>query len=202
MSKNLSKNIKLKSEIKKFYKKYKNEIVDIILFGSAVRGKEKPKDIDILIVFQEKENTDLTYALRKNIEKLGYNVEITSRTYKNLFLSSFLPRENILTEGYSFILDRKISESFGYKSFNLFIYSLKNFSKSKRIMFHYALHGRNKRIGVLKKVRGIRLASVGILIPIENTEMFEEFLKYWNVSYKRFGILIPEGVIEYREFVI
>jgi len=179
-----------------------NEIVDVILFGSAVRGKDNPRDIDVLIIFNKKEDTDISYELRKKMEKLGYNTEITNRTYKNLFDSSFLPRENILSEGYSVILNKSLSEGFGYKPFSLFTYSLKKLSKSKRIIFHYALKGRNKKSGILEKMRGIKLGSLGILIPIENTENFEKFMKYWNVQFRKFDILIPERVVEYREFEI
>jgi len=200
MSKSLLKNIKLIREINKFLKKYKKDIIDIILFGSLIRQKYRPGDIDILILFKEKESTDISYELRKIIKKFSYNVEITNRTYKNLFSSSFLPREDILTEGYSIVLGKKISEGFGYKSLNLFIYSLKKLSKSRRIMFHYALEGRDGKLGTLKEIHGIRVASATILIPIENTERFEEFLKYWNIDYKRFGILISEKNMKYGNF--
>ena len=50
MLKKLLKNAVFKSEIRKFFRKNESEIVDIILFGSIVKGKEKPRDIDILII--------------------------------------------------------------------------------------------------------------------------------------------------------
>jgi predicted nucleotidyltransferase len=190
----------LKSEIKRFYRAHKDEIVDIILFGSSMRGKKKPHDIDLLLLFKDKENIDLSYELRKKIESFGYRIEITTRTYKNLFESTFLPRESILSEGFSLILNKKISEALGYMSFMLFLYSLKGFSSSRRMMFHYALNGREKREGIIEELGGIKLANTAILIPIKVSDEFEDFLNYWNVKFKKVRILIPEKSVKYGEF--
>ena len=45
MSIKLLKNTKFLNNVKKIYQKYKNQIEDIVLFGSSVKGKEKPKDM-------------------------------------------------------------------------------------------------------------------------------------------------------------
>jgi predicted nucleotidyltransferase len=200
MSKDLLRNAKFKYEIKKFYRKHKNWIVDIVLFGSIVRGKREPEDLDLLIIFKEKENIDLSYELRKKLEKIGFKPEITMRTLKNVFAPTFLPRESILAEGYSFALNRKISEAFGFKSFTLFTYSLKGFSPSKRMLFHYALNGRNDKKGVLEELKGVKLANTAILVSSDKSEEFEDFLNYWNVKHKRVQILFPDRAIAYREF--
>lgn len=200
MLSDLLKNIKFRNEIKRFHNKNKKEILDIILFGSAIRGKEKPKDIDILILFKERENLDLSYELRKSIKKIGLVAEITGKTYKNLLSVKFLPREDILSDGYSLVLNKKLSESFGYNTFMLFRYSLKGFSQSQRMMFYYALEGRRKKDGMLKILNGIKFTNSVVLIPIENSEEFENFLKNWKMEIKKTRILIPEKTIKYMKF--
>ena len=59
----LLKNKAFTSKIHGFFQENKAEVLDIILIGSTVRGKESPQDIDILLLFKTKENLDLAYAL-------------------------------------------------------------------------------------------------------------------------------------------
>ncbi len=47
MLKELLKNTKFLSDIRTFYRKNEKELIDIILFGSATKGKSKPSDIDL-----------------------------------------------------------------------------------------------------------------------------------------------------------
>lgn len=86
MSRDLLKNNKFSSSIKNFYKENKNKILDILLFGSAVKGKEKPTDIDLLIIYKiEKEDSETSHDLRVLLEKQGFIVSITSKTYTSLY---------------------------------------------------------------------------------------------------------------------
>jgi len=202
MLNNLLKNSELINKIKKFQKKNNKEILDIILFGSIVRGKKKPADIDILLIFKNQENSELTYQLTKIFEGHNLNSELTSITYQEMFDINFLPRESILSEGYSLITDKKLSESFGFQTFIMFIYSQKGFSQTKRMKFHYALNGRNKNPGILKQMNAVKLADTVVLVPLENSEEFKSFLSLWGISFKNFNVLIPQRTIEYKEFKI
>ncbi len=94
------------SEIKKIHKKNEKEILDIVLFGSSTKGKEKPEDMDILVIYKEKENLNLNNNL-KHIT----NASITSTTYQKLFNQTFLAREGYLLNGISIINNKAISES-------------------------------------------------------------------------------------------
>src|SRR3989344_5169315 len=115
MLKELLKNKKLKPEIDKFFKENRQFILDIILFGSKVKGKEKPNDIDILILYKDKKNFDISYELKKILK--NYNVDITDKSYNELFNDSFKIKEDILSEGYSLINNKSLSEALNYKSF-------------------------------------------------------------------------------------
>ena len=86
----------LKKSAKDAFEKNK-EIIDIILFGSIVRGKTKPKDIDVLILFNK--HIDRTILKQFNL---------TYKTYYDFFRS--FPTESILHEGFSLLHDKKLSE--------------------------------------------------------------------------------------------
>src|SRR3989344_4522758 len=108
------------SKIKNFYKENKKEVLDIILFGSTVRGKEKPNDIDLVILFRNKEDLDVSYKLKKNLDILSLNINIIIKTYDSLFAENFIARESFLSEGYSLLKKRFVAELLGYSSLILF----------------------------------------------------------------------------------
>lgn len=196
MLKELLRNKRFLSEIKNFYKKNSDEVIDILLFGSIVRGKEKPRDIDLLIIYKSKENFDLNYQLRKIARKHYPNIEVTSRTYQKLFDPAFLAAESFLSEGFSLIMNKHISKGLGYSPMTLFRYDLKGFSKSKRMRFYYALYGRKKHEeGILKKTQSVKFSDTVILTPINYAEETREFLDVWKINFIETPILIPLRII-------
>jgi predicted nucleotidyltransferase len=192
MSKELLKNTKFLSEIKKILKEHNQEILDIILFGSCMKGKEKPKDIDLLVIYKSNKNIDTSYELKKNLKSQGFVVEITDKTYEELLNGSFKAIEGILGEGFSFKSKKLLSESLGYLNFNLFKYNLKRLNKSEKMRFYYSLYGRTKnQQGIIKSLNSIKFSDSIILCPIDKSEEMSEYLKNWNISYTQFPILIP-----------
>jgi predicted nucleotidyltransferase len=189
----LLKNTRFLNKIKRFYKRHETEIIDIILFGSAVRGKEKPADIDILIIFKSKVNFDLSYELKKELSAFG-KVEIISKTYFQLFEPSFVAREAILSEGYSLIQRKFIHQGLGYSSFMLFKYNLKGLSKTKQTQFYYSLYGRNRQKGMLEELDSKKFGENMILTPIENEEKMKDYLRRW-VEFTQFQILLPSRIV-------
>ena len=194
VSKKLWKNIKFLKEINEFFKENKNNLIDIILFGSTIKGKKKPKDIDLLILFKDKKDLDLSYKLRKNLEKKNFKVEITSKTYKELFSPLFKVRESILSEGFSLIQKKFLSKGFGYINLILFKYNLKKFNKSDRMRFYYSLHGRGKEKGMLKKLNTIKFSKTILLSPIEYENELKYYLEKWSIEYIKFPILMPNRI--------
>jgi len=186
------------SEIKGFCQE--KGILDIILFGSVVRGKRKPNDIDVALIFKDKEDLDIAYELRKVFESEGIEVEVVALTYKKIFDPGFLPRENILSEGYSLVNGGFLSESLGLASYEAFIYNLKKFSQSDRMRFHYSLNGRGGNKGFLEETNSIRLAAAVILVPVKNAEKFGDYLGSWEIEYRRVRVLVPKSVSEYGGF--
>lgn len=176
------------------------EILDIILFGSAVKGKEKPKDVDLLVIYdlKAKDISETSYKLRKNLEKVYRNIEITSKMYNEIFKPEFIARESLLSEGYSLKNRKFLSEALGYKSVILFKYSLKNMNKSERMRFYYSLYGRKNEKGILDKTNSHKFAESIILSTIEGSDMIRNFLKKWNIENLEFPIIMPEKMLKHK----
>lgn len=183
------------STITEFYEKHKSEVLDIILFGSAVRGKEKPNDVDILLLFRNKEDLDTAYELRKKMEKFGVEVHITTKTYEGLFNKNFRARIVFLGEGYSLLRKEFVSKGFGYSNISLFKYELKGFSQSRRMQLQYTFYGRDKKSGIAKELKLRKFADTIFFCPVENTEKLKEFFEQWNIKFEQFQALFPEQII-------
>lgn len=182
----------LESNCKKFKTKYK-EIVDIILYGSLVKGKAAPRDIDIMVLFLEiplKDRLEITQSLKNILKKHFENVDVKSMNMLDFFDVSFLARQSILIEGISLIKNKPLSELLGFESFVIFTYNLSNLIQNEKIKFNYALNGRNKIKGVLQLSEGISLGKGVVQIPIKNSVSFEEFLQKWDVKFKKRNSLI------------
>ena len=199
MLKELLQNAKLMSKIYRIYAENKNEILDIVIFGSFVRGKEKPKDIDLLLIYKSKVNAELSYNIKKEFEAFNLKVDLASKVYADLFKSAFVARESYLSEGYSLVQKGFISEKLGFKPVVLFRYDLTNLNKSERMRFYYSLYGRNSE-GIIKKL-GLTKFSERILIsPIDKSEEVKEYLDNWKIGYLETPILMPSRILESEAF--
>jgi len=185
-------NTKLKTEIRQFFNKNKEVLLDIIIFGSLIRGKEKPNDIDILVLHKDKKNISLSHQLKKILRTDGFNVEIIDKTYAELFQESFKARESILSEGKSVVYGASISENLGYMPFVLFRYELKGFNNSDRMRFYYSLNGRGKdQDGIVGELDAIKFSDGVLFCPIQSSEKMKEFMEHWKIKYTDFQILLP-----------
>lgn len=192
MSKELLANTKFKSKVKEFFERNKDKIIDIILFGSSVKGKKEPSDIDILLIHKDKKDLDVSYALKKSLNSFGLNLQIIDKTYPELFKDAFQAKEAFLSEGYSLVYEHFLSVGLGYMGFILFKYELKGFNKSKSMRFYYSLYGRNKsEEGMLKKLKAIKFSNSIILCPLESCEELKDYMHTWEIQYTDFPVLIP-----------
>lgn len=171
-------------------------VLDIVIFGSSIRGKERPNDLDLLVVYSNdfKDIIDENYKIKKILEKYIKNIQITGKKYKEIFEKSFLPRESILAEGFSISQNKFLSEGFGYKNFILFKYSLKNLSKSRRMTFYYSLYGRGDENGLLEKNNCIKFSDSIILSPISSSDLIKDFFESLKIEYINFPFLTTEDI--------
>jgi len=178
---------KLNKSLKKYL--FLDEIDDIILFGSLLKGKDKPNDIDLLIIFKEKINKNLEFELRK---KLKDPYQINSITKKELDGDNFIAKEGLYLEGYSFFKKDYLSNSLGFISLGYLKYDLKNIKGSKRIRFYYALMGRNKSKGFLSELNAKRFSDSVIVCDYSQIEKLKEFFDNWEIDYIIVPSLVPK----------
>lgn len=185
-----SKNTKLINSLKQVLDK-NEEILDIILFGSIIRGKQNPADTDILVLFKEKIDKNAEYNIKKLLEKYYKNISIISKTKENILSESFDARESILFEGISLISGRNIAQDYGFTQFGAFKYNFKEWDKLKKTKFYYALNGRSNSEGISDRLGCIKLSDSIVLVTLKNIENFREFLDSWNLQYIYIPMLIP-----------
>ncbi len=184
------KNTELKNKIKNLLENDKN-LVDIIIFGSFVRGKQQPNDIDILILFKSKVDKNVEYSIRKELDKYYNNINVLSKTEKTLLDAGFDARESILFEGESILTGKNIAENYGFSRFAGFKYSFKGWTNLQKTKFYYALNGREKNRGITKELDAIKLSDSFIIVPIHNMELFKNFLDHWKITYLYIPLIIP-----------
>jgi len=178
------------SQIKSWIKK--NHVTDVILFGSSVRGKSQPSDVDLCILIKdsdEKKSLNLIDSLGILTDQLKLKSHLNILTSSD-FLSGNTLAKTLLQEGISIKNGKNFSQIFGLTGKSLFIYSLKHFSPSRRVQFHYLLQGRYGSAGILKKVSGEFLGTGSILIPVAHEDLFKEILNQWKVKYTVKHLLI------------
>ncbi|MBI2109668.1 nucleotidyltransferase domain-containing protein [Candidatus Woesearchaeota archaeon] len=180
-------------ELKKCVKAEKKDrtIFDIVLYGSVVKGKQVPNDLDIVVIFREgslKERLTKIQLIKKKIisEK---KIDIKGILWEDLFQEPFFARSGILVEGISLFDNKPFSRKIGFEGFVIFIYNLKNKSHTEKVKFNYILSGRKER-GIVEKMEGNHLAPGVIQIPIKNSLEFEDILKKHSIIYSKKSHLI------------
>ena len=168
------------------------KVLDVILFGSSIREKSKPKDIDLCILISdidEEKSMDLVDSLGKSLGNLNLSFHINILTSSSFVKGDTLVN-TLLSEGYSIKKGEMFSSVFGYTNKSLFIYSLKKFTPSKRVKVHYMLRGRYGSKGILAEVNGNFLGTGSIIVPTEKEDLLKEIFDKWDVEYKIERILL------------
>lgn len=163
--------MELKKSLKNILKNY-NEIKDIVIFGSFVKNKEEPEDIDIALIV-EKKDINLISKLKRDIL---VNIHITIIT-ENEILTNPLTL-TLINEGYSIAKEDYIRNILKIKPMKLYAYNLLHLNSSNKTLFNISLKK------TLKKINGEKISPGSVLIPIEQTGYFEEFLDAWQMKYK------------------
>lgn len=181
----------LRFEAKKFLNK---DIFDIVLYGSSIKSKESPRDIDIAIIFFNKnlkERLEIAQKFKKEIRNKIPNPDVQGVNLSDFLDPSFMARQGIFVEGRSIITNSPISEKIGFESYFLFTYTLKNLNLNEKTKFIYALLGRINK-GIVELTRAKSLGKGVFLVPVETSEMFSDFLKEWKINFELKKILISK----------
>ena len=168
----------LKENLKKLLKTY--DIDDIFIFGSILKGKETPNDIDIALIRKEKDYKILE-KITKELNNQKYHIEIF--TYKEMFKEPIW--KSFLSEAFSIKKNKHLHDLMNIKSQIIYTYSLKELNKSEKTMFNRGFSY------IIKQIDGQSLSPGTVLIPTKNEYHFTEFLTSWpNAKIKKKQILL------------
>src|SRR3989344_8035899 len=97
---------------KKLYQNYKDKIIDILLFGSSVKGKYNPKDIDIAIILKNTKEPEIISLIGK------FGIYFNKETHLNLVIIETILQnpllKTLLEEGISLIDQKQLHNKLGY----------------------------------------------------------------------------------------
>lgn len=166
----------LKKNLLDIYRKNKEKIFDILLFGSVLKGKENVEDVDVAVIFKDKEDINILNSIKNVSKEVHVDFLFLTELYKQSLWKT------LIREGYSIVYKKKLSSVFDFQSYGLYVYDLTGLG-SRKSRFSQVLSG-YKAESVLDKVKGIILRPGVIMVPIEHVEYFRTFLETWNVKYK------------------
>ena len=166
----------IKNKLKSYLKD--KRILDMILFGSIVKGKSLPNDIDIAFITNE------------NIQPAIENFHISILKPSNFFVNPPTLINTLLREGYSLKFNKPFSQRYSFSNKVLFVYSLKGLSASKKVKIVNILRGKNKEKGMVEENNGEWVANQVFLCPIGAENLFVKFLANFNINFKKSYILI------------
>ncbi|MBW2989981.1 nucleotidyltransferase domain-containing protein [Candidatus Woesearchaeota archaeon] len=180
------KNLKKYSVLCSISRRIKSKsIVDVILFGSAVKGKTEPQDIDIAVIFKGKADVKLIGRLDEACEKNGFNAHISSLVIDNFFTKPHSLIRAVFFEGISLLTDKAIAGNYGLTSWSVYNYNLTGLKKSERVRFVYVLKGRGREKGLIEEFKGKFLAPGCFIVPVEKDNEILDVLKRWKVKFER-----------------
>ena len=166
----------IKSKLKKYLKD--KEILDIIVFGSFVKGKAEPRDIDIAVVSDKKESIDIKGFHVSNLKPSDFFVRVPSLVH------------TLLREGYSLKNNKFLSEVYKFSNRVLFSYSLTSLKPTDKVKIVNVLRGRTGEKGLVLENGGGWLANQVFLAPIGTDNIFEKFFLNFKVKFNKSYILI------------
>ncbi|MEK6855746.1 MAG: nucleotidyltransferase domain-containing protein [Nanoarchaeota archaeon] len=184
---------RLESKSKNFVKQEKVE--DVVIYGSAVKGKENPNDVDVVLIFEGielKERLRIAQKFKEAVKGIIKNVHVETANLKDLFDKSYFARQGIINEGISLIRGESLAKRLGFIGYSLFAYHLKNLDHNQKTRFIYALTGRGNNKGIIDVTKAQHIGKGALLVPIENSIIFEDFLKAWKINYNKKQALISE----------
>jgi predicted nucleotidyltransferase len=164
------------SSIKKDLKKLLTDkkVYDVILFGSFIKGKSLPADIDVALI------TDL----KEDFELEGYHISLVSPTD---FFSKNVPSviTTLFKEGYSLKKNQFFSENYGFANTCLFNYELKSLNNSEKVTVVSNLRGKSNEKGLVLEKGGSWISRNVFTCPISEEYLFEQFFIYHKIKFKK-----------------
>jgi len=173
--------------------KSRQEIIDIVQFGSSVIVGRIPNDIDIAVIFKKiplKEQLKIAQEIKNELGAF-FDKEIHIKSYDlySLFDSGNFAKDSILFYGKSIISRRYFMEQFGVAPRLQIKYVLNKLDKKDKVRFNYLLNGRAGNYGLLREYSG-KLVCPGLIeIPPEYEEIFVKAISEITKDFKLIKML-------------
>lgn len=165
-----------KNKLKSFLKD--KEILEVLLFGSAIKGKANPKDIDAALITKKEINPKIN----------GMHISVIS---PEEFFSKIPALANtLLREGYSLKNNKFLAELLQFQNKVLFIYELKNLSASNKVKIVNILRGKASNAGMVEEYNGKWLANQVFFVPVSASYLFENFFTNNSIKYIKYYVLM------------
>lgn len=78
----------------------------------------------------------------------------------------------------------------------LYTYTIDHLAQKDKVLFYYALKGRDGKGGMLSKPSVIQLGKATVLVPLELSNEFNEFFDLWKCNFGSKDMKIDEREIE------
>lgn len=182
---------KIYSGLKRVAKNIRDEnILDIFVFGSFVKGKIRPKDVDICIVFLKKIDNSKVDEFYSKCSELGFNVHVSPLIAENFFSETHSLVTTIIYEGISLLDGKSMAKRYGLESWTLYSYDISDMKPSEKVKFVFTMKGRERGKGLVNGYGGFFISPGCFLIPINKDSEIKEVLDHWKVKYTRKSILL------------
>ena len=168
--------LSIKSKLKNILKS--RDILDVILFGSSIKGKTFPKDIDIAVITNKPVLEDIK----------GFH--ISTLKSQDFFLNPPTLVNTLLREGYSLKYEKFFAERYQFSSKVLFTYKIASLKPSQKVKVVTILRGKKKEAGIVEEYHGKWLAKQVFTVPLASAYLFEQFFLNFSIPFKKYFILI------------
>ncbi|MFH1510200.1 MAG: hypothetical protein ABIF10_00790 [Candidatus Woesearchaeota archaeon] len=80
----------------------------------------------------------------------------------------------------------------GYLPFVLFTYSISHLLQKDKVLFYYALKGRDGEHGMLANKAFIQVGRTVVLVPKADELEFSEFLSHWKCKFNKKDVFLDK----------
>jgi len=155
-------------------------VIDIIFFGSAMRGKSFPRDFDVFVLVNEPYSVNQKSKLSVKMKDEGFSPVVM--TYPELLENDFL--WSLIHEGMS-VSFGKIRDKLNMKSYDIFMFR-HNLEGSRKVQFYKALRQMSIHYPFGNGV---------LLVETEFAGLFEEFFETWKVDHIKLPLQMSKNFV-------
>ena len=161
--------------LKRLLKKYES-IYDFVIFGSLVKDKMEPNDLDIAMVVNSP-GASFIGEIKTAIDKEIRNAHLQVIQYPD-FIKSKLPYQ-MLAEGYSVKEGAFIADKLGIYKKILYMFSLEGLTQVEKVMFNKALNS------LIQKTKSEKAGRGAVLVSVGSSGEFEDFFNLWKMRIRK-----------------